>query len=344
LIRTIPILILLSSIANFAKAQVYAFVTDTAVIGRSVWYGGDTTYRIKAKPQSGRWIVYYDTTRKQIAFDINYKSYDRYDLYSWYRNGQQKKIDLNIDSMPSYVKNTEEWNSDGQHIRSLKYTRDSCVYYNWFPNGQLVLEGRSGGAPWREDLWRGESYTYVNGVVARIDKDLGDSSIVLFVYPDKKISQYSVYYPDKLAANGGRERIRIRYYQNGQLWQSVLYPEKGRQPIIYFYESGAKKEEGDWEYGNIGKHREYYESGKLKAKGEYVISKQVFNNSYNSINYYSTKSGHWVYYNEEGKIIMEEWYSNPEWNVETVIKYKTFGKKGIVETEGEKKVKKLPTY
>lgn len=75
-----------------------------------------------------------------------------------------------------------------------------------------------------------------------------------------------------------------------------------------------------------------------------MISKQIFNNSFNSINYYSTKSGHWVYYDEGEKIIKEEWYSNAEWNVETLIKYKTYDKNGEVESEGEKKEKKLPTY
>jgi hypothetical protein len=339
------IFVLCFTLSFFAKAQVYTVVTDTAVVRRSVTYDGDTSYYMKKNHEAGRWIVYYDTTRKQIAFDINYKSHDRYDLYSWYRNGQQKTIQLNIDSMSSYRSNYESWYPNGQHFKSIKYTRDSCVSFYWFPNGHLLSEYRSGGTiPWREDLWRGETKTYTDGYVSRIDISVGDSTITKFLSPDQKIWELYVSYLDKTAPNFSRVRIRIDYYDNGQLRHSILYPEKGRQQIIYYYESGAKQSEGEWENGKIGIHKEYFEDGKLKSEGEYIISQQVFHNSFNSINYYESKSGCWLYYNEEGKIIMEEWYSNTEWNVETVVKYKTFDKNGKVETEGEKKIKKLPVY
>jgi antitoxin component YwqK of YwqJK toxin-antitoxin module len=327
------------------KAQVITTISDTAVVGKSWKFemDGDTNYWIKSNPQSGKYIVYFDATKKQIALSVNYYSSTRYDLYGWYRNGQQKIIDLNVDSLPYYRKNYELWNNKGQHIKSVKFSRDSCINYSWLSNGHLVMVSRSGGKiPWREDLWEGVSYTYVNGVVSKIDEDFRDSIIIKFVYADLKPNRISVYYPDKTAPNGARERIRATYYENGQIMQSVLYPEKGRQAIIYYYESGKIKEEGEWENGNIGNHREYFEDGKIKAEGEYVISEQVFHNDFNSINYYSTKSGHWIYYNEEGKIVKEEWYSNTDWNEETIIKYKTFDKNGKVETEGENKAKKLP--
>jgi antitoxin component YwqK of YwqJK toxin-antitoxin module len=302
-IRIISFAILLfSSIPNIVKGQVITVVTDSTVVGTSVHYHGDTTYWIKTKPESGKYLIYFDTLKKQLALSANYYSASRYDMYAWYRNGQQRKIELNVDSLPYYIKNAEEWNSDGQHIRSLKYSRDSCIYYNWFPNGQLALENKiSYEIPWNENSSTGESRWYGGaGVLYKLDRFYKDSTVQQYVYPDQKIWRQSVFYPDTSAGKTMRsdelEGYRISYYENGGVI-SRIYPYKGRQPVVYYYESGARKEEGEWQNGRTGKHTEYYESGKIKAEGEYTESDLHFADP-RFVNHYEIKSGHWIYYSE----------------------------------------------
>lgn len=287
-------------------AQRIAYVTDTKTVGISI-IGADTSHYIKDLYSiTENWIIYYDTTQSRIAKSITFYSKNRYDEKSWYSDGKPKAFSLNNDSTPYYQKDGARWFPSGQ-LQSEHYaTRDSSNGKSWWVNGQISTESkRWGGIPWNPKL--GESKWYhPNGVMYRHAWSCGDSVIAHSLHANGAVSTITKTYPDTSKPFGVSCHYMHSFHDNGKEASTELHPNLGRQPITYFYPSGAIKEKGDWYEGRIGPYKEWYESGKIKSEGNYSVGIIYFPN-HNSYNYYPTKTGHWIYYSEAGWIEKEEW-------------------------------------
>ncbi|MEO5643886.1 MAG: hypothetical protein ABIQ40_03900 [Bacteroidia bacterium] len=315
-------------------AQTIAFVSDTSEVKTNAF--GDTTYWFKNEPHEGVILVYYDKIQKQLAYTKTYYDKNRYDFTSWYRNGQLKKQEYNVDSLPYYRKIWTEWFPDGKVRLIALETRDSSNTWNYFSNGQLAYVKRlKRNAPWKETALTGEERDFQgNATLFKIINYFADSTVATAVYPSGKVWSISVSLQDKSAPFGSKEHYRISFYENGQLQHTPLYPEKGRQAITYFYESGKIKEVGEWLNGNNGNFKEFYESGKLKAEGEYNVREKHFTST-TSVNYCPVKSGHWKYYFENGKLQREEFYDGLNRS------FKDYNKSGKVISEGKDQIQAI---
>lgn len=304
---------------------VVAFTTDTAAIAYFVpgleltGFADveDTSYYFKHQPKGDTFCIYYDSSRTQLAMKkIMVKGF-RYNDTNWYRNGALQKVQTNIDELPWNYHNVDEWYTNGKKKSELRYTQDSCTYYLWDANGVLKMCKRMANkSAWQTALWTGEEIHWEdrNGNKPSRGKFrsrkivyAADSIVDSIFYYNGQLSRLTVSIPDSTMSNGMREHYRISYYSNGRWMHSPLYPDKGRQPVKYYYVTGKLKSKGEWESGNVGRHYEYYESGKLKSEGEYTMtSSLVPHTKYRQ--YFQVKSGTWVYYDETGKTIRKELY------------------------------------
>ncbi|MDQ3109242.1 MAG: hypothetical protein M3R17_05065 [Bacteroidota bacterium] len=317
------------------------FVTDTAVIAASVRNTGDTNYYFRNPPVADTFIVYYDESKSQLALRKIIVAGFRYNSESWYRNGKMKKTEMNVDDLPWNMHNTEEWYDNGKRKSSLTYSSDSCIYLEWWPNGNIAVEKRVGGSqPWEITLWAGQENHYETD--CRLSESIiysKDSALRYSYYYNGKLSRVSVTYPDSTIEGGIREHYRMSYYANGKKMHSPFYPDSGRQQITYYYLSGRIKSRGEWENGNDGDYKKRYDTPSTKKRknvkedGEYSATNSLVPHTRHR-NYFIVKTGHWMYYDEAGKKSREEWY-HPDHSMEFIIydntgKEKSKGKEELV--------------
>jgi antitoxin component YwqK of YwqJK toxin-antitoxin module len=160
--------------------------------------------------------------------------------------------------------------------------------------------------------------------------------MVIYEYQDSLIDYPSISFND----NGNFEFVSalttkskgkmLRFNSYGDLWQKTesidsskrawLFTEysncgdtisqciirSGKQPITFYLTSTSEKIcEGyinDYERLYVGKWKSLYHNGQLKQEYEFDDKSRTL----------STPIGHWLYYNEEGKIIKEEFYDQGE--------------------------------
>lgn len=112
------------------------------------------------------------------------------------------------------------------------------------------------------------------------------------------------------------------YYDNGNVLTEGRYNSAGVPDgnWAYYYANGQKQREGSYRNGHpIGTWKEWYENGQLKASLNFLLSgsETVKNGPYAMYhpngkiavkgNYaYGRKTGKWLKYDEEGKLIPEE--------------------------------------
>jgi antitoxin component YwqK of YwqJK toxin-antitoxin module len=311
-----------------ASAQQVAYVTDTKFVGTSI-AGTDTIHYFKSDPYEGDWIVYYDSTQKQIAFTKKYYTRQRYDYKSWYSNGQPKNFLINNDSLPVYQPHERtSWSCNGQKQTESRVTRDSTISRSWWKNGQLSIETRTwGGKPWDHKAGV-RKWWHPSGILYRTDSFFVDSTISRYYHDSGQLSTITIYLRDTAGPFGLSCHYMHSFHPNGREQSTVLHPHLGRQPITYFYATGIRKAECEWMEGNIGLYKEWHENGKLKAEGNYSIGIKKFSHV-KSINYYSTKTGHWIYYNEAG------WKEKEEWReLDGSLTFKEYDASGKVINEG----------
>jgi antitoxin component YwqK of YwqJK toxin-antitoxin module len=286
-----------------APAQIIALVSDTSRVG--LYRFPDSTYYLKNAPEDTSYIIYYGDGKTQTATSRVYISKNRYDTKYWYSDGTPKKFELNIDSLPYYQKELTMWFPDGHLQKENKTTRDSLIMYDWWSNHQLQMVRKFWGTPWKYEFghtrfWNGSGFLVEQ-------KWITPDSIITHNYFDNgAISWKRLHYRDTSAEQGWTCYYDETFHPNGVNYRTAVYPVKGRQACTYFYPSGNKKAECDWMEGNIGPYKEWYDSGKIKAEGNYSMGTKYFP-GHHVTNYYPTKTGHWIYYTEAGWIEKEEW-------------------------------------
>lgn len=348
-------LILFVALAGFLRihAQTIVYITDTNSVRTSVDPSGDTIYSLIAagglkikngiryvemNALTGTWVAYFDSSQKQMAFSKTFLSQNRYNYQSWYRNGQQRQLITNVDSMPPYRQNEQEWNENGQLLFSVTFFSDSSVTYRWDKNGKVTTIQKSIYAqPWNEINATG--FSVFNLPDGMIDSSLyfADSTIRRTYFPSGKMAGVWKSRPDKTFPHGCREYYTALFYESGQLYYEV-YPDRGRQPVVYYYTSGKIKAECEYDQTNIGHYKEYYENGVLKAEGEYRRIEKHFpgfdDGQY--VNYCSVKTGNWKYYSPKGRLQSEELYNGYDYS------FKIYNRFGHVKESGEKKLPSPP--
>lgn len=290
-------------IAVAGQTQIIAFTSDTLRVG--VLFPFDTCYYLRDAPSDASYIIYYDAAKTKIATSRTCISKNRYDVRYYYPNGQAKKFELNNDSLPYYHKDYISWFSDGHLERQVTTTRDSTLVISYWSNRQLQVLEKSWGAPWKHDyghriFWHG------NGVLCEQNWFYPDSSITYNYHNDTAVSWIRVYHRDTTLKRNRFLYSDQTFHPDGSMSRSIVYPANGRQSCTYYYPSGAKKAECDWMEGNIGPYKEWHENGKIKSEGTFSVGIIYFPNQ-KITNYYPTKTGHWVYFNESGWIEKEEW-------------------------------------
>jgi antitoxin component YwqK of YwqJK toxin-antitoxin module len=310
------------------QAQIIAFVQDAERVHFAEW--DDSTYYLKNAPSDTSWIIYFDSTQTTIASAHYYKSKSRYDFKSWHNNGQPKKIELNNDSLPYYYKDVERWYRDGTRQSYYKTTRDSTISIYWWSNGQLSHDSRLwGGQSWNHTYGRCD-FWHPSGVKYRIDFTTPDSIVSHFLFPTGKISCIQTFHSDTAAAFGFSLYYKQFFHENEKIASSPMYPHLGRQTLAYYDTSGKVVAQGEWMLdGNVGPHKTWYANGQLKSEGNYSMGLKKFPVQ-KVTNYYPTKTGHWIYYNEAG------WKEKEEWRgIDGSVKFKEYNSKGEVIKEGE---------
>lgn len=322
----LTVLVLFVSVS--ASAQNIAYVTDKKTISTSV-AGSDTVFGFRHLVDTGNWVVYYDSTQRQVAFTYNFLGNNRSDYKSYYGNGHPKQIRLNNDSVPYYRQDQYAWYPNGQKHYEVYSTRDTNFTYDWWRNGQLSSVKKIwGGSPWKHDIGEQTEY-HPTGVLYRNTTYAVDSTIIRYIHPNGQLGTIAIYKPDTSGSFGSRCFYMHSFHDNGKESSTELRPNLGRQPITYFYSSGIKKAQCDWMEGNIGPYKEWHENGKLKSEGLYIMGIKKFTNL-KSVNYYPTKSGHWIYYNEAG------WKEKEEWReIDGTVTFKEYNEKGEVVKDGE---------
>jgi hypothetical protein len=106
------------------------------------------------------------------------------------------------------------------------------------------------------------------------------------------------------------DTISKEYFPNKNISYLTIKTAIGERSIIY-YESGIINSEGY-----------FYESGKLKITGSYIINRSNSEKSFKKDT--NPKDGKWIYYNESGKIDFEVWYKNG--HTKKLIQYDEVGK------------------
>ncbi len=211
-----------------ARGQtVVAYVTDTAVVKMFV-YDGDTTYHPNRFPvdPKGKWMIYYDTSRAQLAAVVQYKGNRRNEEH-WYRNGKPKKILISRDSLPGIFYDSKKWYANGEIKMVETSTRDSCIIKYYYPGGQLKKEHRS-----------------------YIDTALWNTSVPCYVveYYENGHPKCSPWDP-----NAAKRYHFVCYYPSGAKKDEGDWWHGNIGPYYEWYEDGTLKTSG--EYIEDGAHR-----------------------------------------------------------------------------------------
>jgi antitoxin component YwqK of YwqJK toxin-antitoxin module len=159
------------------------------------------------------------------------------------------------------------------------------------------------------------SYTYVDSLIdyplILLNKD-GNFSFVSTISEKKNTGRELHYngYGDlwqktECIDSTKRARIFTEYTNCGDtMYQCII--RKGKQPITFYLTSTSEKICEGYIYNSyelyVGKWKSWYHNGQIKQEYEYDDNSRTL----------STPIGHWLYYNEEGKIIKEEFYDQGE--------------------------------
>ncbi|MBN2778864.1 MAG: hypothetical protein JXR36_14595 [Bacteroidales bacterium] len=196
-----------------------------------------------------------------------------------------------------------EFYDNNAHLQEIYKSKKLCVLVN-VDNNQKYLKRKILGIE-KSDSAKGvygKAYTY---------------------YPDGTISSKV-----KLRDGYWDGRLKV-YYPNGSLGNIIHFNKNiNHGGFKAFYDNGQLMVKGKYKNdARIGKWYEYYSNGQIKATGKYCTdikpivvtmeNQMQLLNKYpyleNEVKYIGIvldfKSGTWLYYNEQGNIIKEEYYS-----------------------------------
>lgn len=230
-----------------------------------------------------------DELWKEFYEDGKPKSFIEYDsdefegsYKTWYSNGNihvDGTYDYNSEKHDSWVTNYE--NGNPQEITEYRYGKLDGDYLSYYENGQIKIKCEYMSGEMRNE------YTeyHANGNLKVKGKN----------YSGEKTGTWEVYFED------GELQFSQHFKNDEPAGKYILFSKPGmvkekgtkygRKFILeytLYYDSGSKKEEGEYSRDGVkeGKWTSYFEDGKVSSKGEYTNGK---------------KTGKWLEHNSDGK-------------------------------------------
>ena len=253
----------------------------------------------------GRWITYHENG--VIGLDINYKKGKYFGPWIAYR------INGNL---------WAEGNFNSKNIGTMKEYDDGKLIGFGLINDPLIKNGI-----WEYYIYEFESYfnmfwNYDESRYINIDKSIGtylDNCRVneWNFYSKSKLKQTLIYLPSckkhnfdydyigdnkyrKYYQNNHNRYNKIQYFDNGnKSYEDFNILDGGWTGVQFYYKNGNNKSfistnEETISKTNPARHKNWYENGKLKSRG----------------NFYSGKQGKWQYYNKDGTLDSEVIYED----------------------------------
>ena len=179
---------------------------------------------------------------------------------------------------------------NGQLDEETDYT-DSAgnrLPHDYFEWKAFYPDGKKKGEQLFEGAKRSTIYYYQNGQIKK--KDVSVLGLDL-----KRPFDYVYVYSENFCEDGSLK------------WKDSVNVSGVRTTVSYHCNHNKKIQYTHNDANNFGKYQEWYENGQLKMDGQY--NETVSNDS---LTYFgaSKEQGTWKYYNEEGKLVKEEIYSN----------------------------------
>lgn len=209
----------------------------------------DTLYYLANIEYAGKWVIYYDESKKTKASEIDYFKKDdnlRSFENSWYRDGTIKK--------------TKTWSE----------TKDTFFVKEYYQNGKLKRDDTAVINPDRTSASTIKSdWYYGNGQIVQtpINNTLHTPQPFERYYKTGQKSAEGTY------LNGKYTGLYKTYYKTGQISSEGTYFKNGNLGGIYkeYYENGTIKADCIYkipknpdESNKVSKCEHYYENGKLK--------------------------------------------------------------------------------
>ncbi|HEY4800763.1 MAG TPA: hypothetical protein VII99_16905 [Bacteroidia bacterium] len=147
-------------------------------------------------------------------------------------------------------------------------------HYAWYETGVLKIESKY--KP-NNDTIIGK-YFYQNGNLLELEISVGPG----LIYSERHCDNGQLIYK---GAPGSTDKMKVTHYHCNGKMKAKFYLKNGRV---------------------IGKWQEWYDNGQIKIDGHY--NENIFNdpNTFSP----SEKTGKWLYYNENGKLLKKEYYKH----------------------------------
>lgn len=226
-------------------------------------------------------VCYKDTSivdRNISRIDTSYIIRDQFRKGDWelfYDFALTKKMaELHFDKNGNKTGHCVEWYENGKSKSDFDYTNSWFSAFPigviYYPTGKIKLERLT-----ENDSLQETSY-YEEGKVSRIRKWTRDGLLC----------------------------SEAQYCENGQLILQYNPTSSTAIPVKKYYCSGSLKAEYSWYvYGYTGPFNEYHENGQMSLKGQFQVIEP------NSTVLMARKTGDWIYYDKNGKVVKTEHWS-----------------------------------
>lgn len=171
---------------------------------------------------------------------------------------------------------------------------------SWYRNGQLMCVYDDRASDWMNCF--SDSRWYPDGKVKMTYRCWGDSALEMDYYHSgqlkKKLTMAKAIGPSMSPLD------QYEYYENGQIkyWPCPYDSINKFQQTAYYPSGKIWFVHNLWDLQRVGPYKEWYENGNLKTEGQYVEPEKH--------GYRTIKTGRWIYYDENGKLVKEEWYED----------------------------------
>jgi antitoxin component YwqK of YwqJK toxin-antitoxin module len=189
----------------------------------------------------------------------------------------------------------------GDSIRKINGKNCNTWVEDYYPSGKIIHRGF-----YVEGQLQSYKNFFENGNKERSFKIVSDYKCNLKLYHANGNLRTDIDY------NEGFEYKTVEYYPNGNM-EYLEELDKGKNFFLKkenYYQSGqlAKRTELDNRKKKLYTYKEYYENNVVKEEGFLIFSPNLSD---------YVKDGMWKFYNEQGKMTLEQYYIFGEMNKET---------------------------
>lgn len=241
---------------------------------------------------------------------INGKLYTGMDT-STYMKGDKKllAVETFVDGFKTEVRMFYE-SGKPECLIQFKNGKREGIDKRWYENGQImhdtfIKDGKNVNPPYI-------SY-YEDGTFEKISGGSRKDAFSIEFHKNGKLKILTRTISDSTRCGGKWGLEETTWEDNGQLVSKQII-NCGKQTYTEYYNDSTiarKATQVDAIILKVGDYTEWYRNGKLKLEAHFKDDVDDFN----------IKTGLWKYYNDQGKLIKEEYYENDE-----LIKVKEYGK------------------